>query len=373
MQKRKLGKSSLEVSAIGLGCMGMSFGLGPAADKTEMIALIRKAVERGVTFFDTAEVYGPYTNEELVGEALEPVRKQVAIATKFGFRGSPSTGRWSDLDSRPEHIKEVAEASLKRLRTDVIDLFYQHRVDDKVPIEDVAGAVKDLIQQGKVKHFGMSEAGAKTIRRAHAVQPVTALQSEYSLWWREPEDEIIPTLEELGVGFVPFSPLGKGFLTGAINADTQFDKTDFRNIVPRFSAENRKANQAMVDVIGKFAQEKKATPAQIALAWLLAQKPWIVPIPGTTKLHRLEENIGGATVDTHGGRSQTTGRGIITDCSAGREVSGRISEISEPLDRGMRNLSIFLLSNIREICPTERIIRCWKHCSIPGIAITRSW
>jgi aryl-alcohol dehydrogenase-like predicted oxidoreductase len=297
MQKRKLGKSNLEVSAIGLGCMGMSFGLGPTLEKKDGIALIRAAVERGVTFFDTAEVYGAYTNEELVGEALAPVRDQVVIATKFGFRIDPQTRKSAGLDSRPEHIKEVAEASLKRLKTDRIDLFYQHRVDDAVPIEDVAGAVKDLIQAGKVKHFGLSEAGVKTIRRAHAVQPVTALQSEYSLWWREPEAETIPTLEELGIGFVPFSPLGKGFLTGAINQDTKFDKSDFRNIVPRFSEENRKANQAMVDLIGKFAQEKKATPAQIALAWLLAQKPWIVPIPGTTKLHRLEENLSGASVE----------------------------------------------------------------------------
>jgi aryl-alcohol dehydrogenase-like predicted oxidoreductase len=298
MQKRKLGKSNLEVSAIGLGCMGMSFGYGPAADKREMISLIRTAVERGVTFFDTAEVYGPFTNEELVGEALAPLRDQAVIATKFGFRPDPNGGpRWSGLDSRPEHIKEVAEASLKRLKTDVIDLFYQHRVDPNVPIEDTAGAVKDLIQQGKVKHFGLSEAGVETIRRAHKVQPVAALQSEYSLWWREPEAEVIPTLEELGIGFVPFSPLGKGFLTGAIKEDTKFDKTDFRNIVPRFSEENRKANQALVDLIGKFAQQKKATPAQIALAWLLAQKPWIVPIPGTTKLHRLEENIGAAGVE----------------------------------------------------------------------------
>jgi aryl-alcohol dehydrogenase-like predicted oxidoreductase len=297
MQKRKLGKSNLEVSAIGLGCMGMSFGFGPAVEKQHGISLIRTAVERGVTFFDTAEVYGPFTNEELVGEALAPVRDQVVIATKFGFRPDPNGGpRWSVLDSRPEHIKEVAESSLKRLRTDHIDLFYQHRVDPNVPIEDVAGAVKDLIQQGKVRHFGLSEAGVKTIRRAHAVQPVTALQSEYSLWWREPEEEVIPTLEELGIGFVPFSPLGKGFLTGKISEDTQFHKTDFRNIVPRFSAENRKANQAVVDLIGKFAQHKKATPAQIALAWLLAQKPWIVPIPGTTKLHRLEENIGASAV-----------------------------------------------------------------------------
>jgi aryl-alcohol dehydrogenase-like predicted oxidoreductase len=297
MQKRKLGKSDLEVSAIGLGCMGMSFSYGPPADKKEMISLIRTAVERGVTFFDTAEVYGPFANEELVGEALAPIRAQVAIATKFGFKLDPSTGKQAGLDSRPEHIKQVAEASLKRLRTDVIDLFYQHRVDPNVPIEDVAGAVKDLIQQGKVKHFGLSEAAAQTIRRAHAVQPVTALQSEYSLWWREPEAEIIPALEELGIGFVPFSPLGKGFLTGTINPDTKFDKTDFRNIVPRFSEANRKANQALVDVLGQFAAQKKVTPAQIALAWLLAQKPWIVPIPGTTKLHRLEENIGAAAVE----------------------------------------------------------------------------
>ena len=295
MQKRKLGKSSLEVSAMGLGCMGMSYGYGPAADKKEMIALIRTAVERGVTFFDTAEVYGPFTNEELVGEALAPLRDRVVIATKFGFK--IENGKQAGLDSRPAHIKEVAEASLKRLKTDVIDLFYQHRVDPEVPIEDVAGAVKDLIQQGKVKHFGLSEAGVTTIRRAHAVQPVAALQSEYSLWFKEPEAEIIPTLEELGIGFVPFSPLGKGFLTGAINADTKFDKTDFRNIVPRFTEENRKANQAMVDLIGRFAQQKKATPAQIALAWLLAQKPWIVPIPGTTKLPRLEENLGAAKVE----------------------------------------------------------------------------
>ena len=298
MQKRELGKSNLEVSAIGLGCMGMSFGYGPAADKKEMMSLIRSAVERGVTFFDTAEVYGPFTNEELVGEALAPLRDQVAIATKFGFKPDPNGGpRWSGLDSRPEHIKEVAEASLKRLKTDVIDLFHQHRVDPNVPIEDTAGAVKDLIQQGKVKHFGLSEAGAETIRRAHKVQSVAALQSEYSLWWREPEAHVIPTLEELGIGFVPFSPLGKGFLTGKISEDTQFDKTDFRNIVPRFTAENRKTNQALVDLIGKFAQQKKATPAQIALAWLLAQKPWIVPIPGTTKLHRLEENIGASAVE----------------------------------------------------------------------------
>ena len=297
MQKRKLGKSNLEVSAIGLGCMGMSFGYGAPGDKKEMISLIRTAVDRGVTFFDTAEVYGPFTNEELVGEALAPVRGKVAIETKFGFKFDPVTQKQAGLDSRPAHIKEVAEASLKRLKTDVIDLFYQHRVDPNVPIEDVAGAVKDLIQQGKVKHFGLSEAGVNVIRRAHAVQPVAALQSEYSLWWREPEAEILPVLEELGIGFVPFSPLGKGFLTGKITEDTQFEQNDFRNIVPRFNPENRRANQAMVDLVGKFAQEKKTTPAQIALAWVLAQKPWMVPIPGTTKLHRLEENLGAATVE----------------------------------------------------------------------------
>jgi aryl-alcohol dehydrogenase-like predicted oxidoreductase len=296
MQKRKLGKSNLKVSALGLGCMGMSFGYGPAGDKQEMISVIRAAVERGVTFFDTAEVYGPYTNEELVGEALAPFREKVAIATKFGFKFDPDTKKQAGLDSRPEHIKEVAEASLKRLKTDVIDLFYQHRVDPNVPIEDVAGAVKELIRQGKVKHFGLSEAGMQTIRRAHKVQPVTALQSEYSLFWREPEAEVIPTLEELGIGFVPFSPLGKGFLTGKITEDTKFDKNDFRNIVPRFTPENRKANQALANLIGRFAEQKKVTPAQIALAWLLAQKPWIVPIPGTTKLHRLEENIGAVNV-----------------------------------------------------------------------------
>jgi aryl-alcohol dehydrogenase-like predicted oxidoreductase len=292
MKKRKLGKSNLEVSDLGLGCMGLSFGYGPAVDKKDGIALIRAAVERGVTFFDTAEVYGPYTNEELVGEALAPFRDQVVIATKFGFKIDPSTGKQAGLDSQPAHIKEVAEGSLKRLKTDVIDLFYQHRVDPNVPIEDVAGVVKELIQQGKVKHFGLSEAGVQTIRRAHKVQPVTALQSEYSLWWREPEKEVIPTLEELGIGFVPFSPLGKGFLTGKISQDTQFDKSDFRNIVPRFTPENRKANQALVDLLAGFAEQKKATPAQIALAWLLAQKPWIVPIPGTTKRHRLEDNLG---------------------------------------------------------------------------------
>jgi len=296
MQTRKLGKSNLEVSALGLGCMGLSFGFGPAVDIKDGIALIRAAVERGVTFFDTAEVYGPFTNEELVGEALAPFRKQVVIATKFGFKLDPNTGKQAGLDSRPEHIKKVAEASLKRLKTDVIDLFYQHRVDPNVPIEDVAGAVKDLIQQGKVKHFGLSEAGAKTIRRAHAVQPVAALQSEYSLWWREPEAEVIPTLEELGIGFVPFSPLGKGFLTGKIDEKTTFDTSDFRNIVPRFSPEARKANQAVVDLLARIAKQKKATPAQIALAWLLAQKPWIVPIPGTTKVSRLEENLGGVNV-----------------------------------------------------------------------------
>src|SRR5258708_4083028 len=297
MQKRKLGKSNLEVSALGLGCMGLSFGFGPPVDKKEGIALIRAAVERRVTLFDTAEVYGPYTNEELVGEALAPFRDQVAIATKFGWKIDPSTGKGAGLDSRPEHIKQVADASLKRLRTDVIDLFYQHRVDPNVPIEDVAGAVKGLIQQGKGKHFGLSEAGVRTIRRAHAVQPVTALQSEYSLWWREPDQEILPTLEELGIGFVPFSPLGKGFLTGKITEETKFDATDFRNTVPRFNEENRKANQALVDLVSRFAQQKNATPAQIALAWILAQNPWIVPIPGTTKLHRLEENLGATAVE----------------------------------------------------------------------------
>jgi aryl-alcohol dehydrogenase-like predicted oxidoreductase len=296
MQKRKLGKSNLEVSTLGLGCMGLSFGFGPPVDKKEGIALIRAAVERGVTFFDTAEVYGPFTNEELVGEALAPFRDQVAIATKFAFKIDPNTGQQVGLDSRPEHIKEVADASLKRLKSNVIDLFYQHRVDPNVPIEDVAGAVKDLIQQGKVKHFGLSEAAPKTIRRAHKVQPVTALQSEYSLFWREPEKEVIPTLEELGIGFVPFSPLGKGFLTGKINENTTFDKNDFRNIVPRFTPEARKANQALVDLLRNIAERKKATPAQIALAWLLAQKPWIVPIPGTTKLARLEENIGAVNI-----------------------------------------------------------------------------
>jgi aryl-alcohol dehydrogenase-like predicted oxidoreductase len=297
MRKRKLGKSNLEVSAMGLGCMGLSFGFGPPVAKNEGIALIRSAVERGVTFFDTAEVYGAYTNEELVGEALAPFRKQVVIATKFGFKIDPTTRKQVGLDSRPTHIKEAAEGSLKRLKTDVIDLYYQHRVDPNVPIEDVAGAVKELIQQGKVKHFGLSEAGVQTIRRADAALPVTALQSEYSLWFKEPEKDVMPTLEELGIGFVPFSPLGKGFLTGQISEDTQFDKTDFRNIVPRFTPENRKANQAFVDLLRKIAERKKATPAQIALAWLLAQKPWIVPIPGTTKLGRLEENIRAADIE----------------------------------------------------------------------------
>jgi aryl-alcohol dehydrogenase-like predicted oxidoreductase len=298
MQKRKLGKNNLVVSALGLGCMGLSSGFGPPVEKQYGISLIRAAFERGVTFFDTAEAYGPFANEELVGEALAPFRDQVVIATKFGFKIDPKAERpLAGVDSRPEHIREVAEASLKRLKTDIIDLFYQHRVDPNVPIEDVAGTVKDLIQQGKVRHFGLSEAGVQTIRRAHKVQPVTALQSEYSLWWREPEAEIIPTLEELGIGFVPFSPLGKGFLTGAINEGTKFDKNDFRNIVPRFTPENRKANQALVDVLGRFAQQKKATPAQIALAWLLAQEPWITPIPGTTKLPRLEENLASASIE----------------------------------------------------------------------------
>jgi len=297
MQKRKLGNGNLQVSAIGLGCMSLSFGYGPAVEKAAGIALIRSAVERGVSFFDTAEVYGPFTNEELVGEALAPFREQVIIATKFGFDLDPDSGQQRGLNSRPERIKRVAEASLKRLKTDVIDLFYQHRVDPNVPIEDVAGAVKDLIQAGKVKHFGLSEPGVQTVRRAHAVQPVAAVQSEYSLWWRQPEEEVLPTLQELGIGFVPFSPLGKGFLTGAIDENTAFDSTDFRNIVPRFTPEARKANQALVDLIGQIAKQKKVTPAQIALAWLLAQKPWIVPIPGTTKRHRLEENIGAAAVD----------------------------------------------------------------------------
>src|SRR5690349_11192544 len=297
MQKRKLGKSNFEVSALGLGCMGLSFGLGPAVGKEQGIALILTAVERGVTFFDTAEVYGPFTNEELVGEALSPLRGRVAIATKIGFKLDPDTGKQAGLDSSPEHIKQVADASLKRLKTDVIDLFYQHRVDPEVPIEDVAGAVKDLIKAGKVKHFTLSEAGVQTIRRAHAIQPVTALQSEYSLWWRNPEAEVLPTLEELGIGLVPYSPLGKGFLTGKISENTTFDGSDIRNTIPRFTPEARKANQALVDLLGTIAERKQATPAQIALAWLLAQKPWIVPIPGTRKLERLEENIGAASVE----------------------------------------------------------------------------
>jgi len=298
MQKRKLGKSNLEVSALGLGCMGMSFSYKPFPEKKDVIALLRAAVERGVTFFDTAEVYGPFTNEDLVGEALSPVRDRVVIATKFGFDINPDGSQGGKgLNSRPEHIKQACEGSLKRLKTDVIDLYYQHRVDPDVPIEDVAGAVKELIQEGKVKHFGMSEAAPQTIRRAHSVQPVTALQSEYSLWYRTPEAEVIPTLEELGIGFVPYSPLGKGFLTGKIDASTTFDKTDIRSIIPRFTPEARKANQALVDLLGSIAKQKKATPAQIALAWLLAQKPWIVPIPGTTKLHRLEENIGSVAIE----------------------------------------------------------------------------
>ncbi|HEX3557611.1 MAG TPA: aldo/keto reductase [Pyrinomonadaceae bacterium] len=298
MQKRKLGNSNLEVSALGLGCMGLSFGYGPATDRQEAISLIRAAVERGVTFFDTAEIYGPLTSEELVGEALAPFRGQVVIATKFGFKpASKDETHWSALDSRPQHIRKVVEGSLRRLRVETIDLYYQHRVDPNVPIEDVAGAVKELIQAGKVKHFGLSEAGVQTIRRAHAVQPVAALQSEYSLWWRDPEAEVLPTLEELGIGFVPFSPLGKGFLTGKIDENTTFDSTDFRNIVPRFTPEARKANQTLVELLSRVAEQKKATPAQIALAWLLAQKSWIVPIPGTTKLHRMEENIGAAEIE----------------------------------------------------------------------------
>jgi aryl-alcohol dehydrogenase-like predicted oxidoreductase len=295
MQKRKLG--NLEVSAIGLGCMGLSMSYGPPADRQEAIALLRTAVERGVTFFDTAEAYGPFTNEELVGEALSPIRDQVVVATKFGFNIEPGAKSWSGVNSRPEHIRQVAEASLKRLKTDVIDLFYQHRVDPNVPIEDVAGAVKDLIQQGKVRHFGLSEAGVQTVRRAHAVQPVAALQNEYSLWFREPEKEVLPTCAELGIGFVPYSPLGRGFLTGKMDENTQFDSSDFRNRLPRFTPEARKANQALVDLLAAIAKRKQATPAQIALAWLLAQKPWTVPIPGTTKLHRLEENIGAAAIE----------------------------------------------------------------------------
>src|SRR5689334_14911972 len=297
MQKRKLGKTGLEVSAIGLGCMGMSFGYGPPKDKHEMISLLHDAVERGITFFDTAEVYGPFTNEELVGEGLAPFREQVVIATKFGFKLDPKTGRSIGVDSRPEHIREVAHASLKRLKTDVIDLFYQHRVDPEVPIEEVAGAVRELIDEGKVKHFGLSEPGLQTIRRAHAVQPVTAIQNEYSLWWRKSEEEVLPTLEELGIGFVPYSPLGRGFLTGKMNETTTFDSTDFRNTLPRFTPEARKANQSLVDLLGEIAKRKKAAPAQIALAWLLAQKPWIIPIPGTTKLKRLEENVAAIDVE----------------------------------------------------------------------------
>jgi aryl-alcohol dehydrogenase-like predicted oxidoreductase len=314
---RKLGKSGLEVSALGLGCMGLSFGLGPAVEKSQGIALIRAAVDRGVTFFDTAEVYGPFTNEELVGEALAPYRGKVVIATKFGFKIDPESGKFNGTDSRPVRIRQVAEESLKRLRVDALDLFYQHRVDPGVPIEEVAGTVRDLIKEGKVRHFGLSEAGVNTIRRAHAVQPVTALQSEYSLWWREPEQDVLPTLEELGIGFVPFSPLGKGFLTGAINATTTFDSTDFRNIVPRFSTEARRANQSVVDLLGRIAAEQQATPAQVALAWLLAQKPWIVPIPGTTKLHRLEENLKGAEI-------QLTAAEIaaISQAFSGLEVTG---------------------------------------------------
>jgi aryl-alcohol dehydrogenase-like predicted oxidoreductase len=324
MQKRTLGKSGLEVSAIGLGCMGMSFGFGPAADQQEMISLIRSAVDLGVTFFDTAEAYGPFTNEELVGKALSPIREQVVIATKFGFHFD-ANGKQAGLNSRPEHIKEVAEASLKRLDIDAIDLFYQHRVDPDVPIEDVAGAVKELIQEGKVRHFGLSEAGVRTIRRAHAVQPVTALQSEYSLWWREPEAEILPALEELGIGFVPFSPLGKGFLTGKIDESTSFDSNDFRNTVPRFSPEARKANRALVDLLGSIAQRKSATPAQIALAWLLARKPWIVPIPGTTKLHRLQENVAAASVELTEGDL----RDIESAASQITVQGARYSEISQ--------------------------------------------
>src|SRR4051794_12916445 len=318
MKRRKLGKSNLEVSAIGLGCMGMSWSYGPPKDKQEMISLLHAAVERGVTFFDTAEVYGPLLNEELVGEALAPFRGEVVIATKFGWEANPNDGgKWTSLNSRPEHIKLVAEASIKRLKVDAIDLFYQHRVDLNVPIEDVAGAVKELIQEGKVKHFGLSEASAQTVRRAHAIQPVAALQSEYSLFWREPETTVLPTLEELGIGFVPFSPLGKAFLTGKIDADTKFESTDFRNTVPRFNAENRKANLSLVEVITSFAEQKKATPAQIALAWLLAKKPWIVPIPGTTKLSRLEENLGGASVELSPGDVQA-----LEDASSNVKLEG---------------------------------------------------
>jgi aryl-alcohol dehydrogenase-like predicted oxidoreductase len=318
MQKRKLGNSGLEVSAIGFGCMGMSWSYGPPKDTQEMTSLLHAAVERGVTFFDTAEVYGPLLNEELVGQALAPFRGRVVIATKFGWQANPNDGgKWSALNSRPEHIKQVAEESLKRLKVDAIDLYYQHRVDLDVPIEDVAGAVKELIQEGKVKHFGLSEASARTIRRAHAVQPVAALQSEYSLFWREPEETVMPALEELGIGFVPFSPLGKGFLTGKIDADTKFDSTDFRNTVPRFTAENRKTNQALVDVISSFAKQKKATPAQVALAWLLAKKPWIVPIPGTTRLARLEENLGAANVEL-----SPEDVGALEDASSSVKIEG---------------------------------------------------
>ena len=317
MQKRTLGKSGLEVSALGLGCMGLSFGLGPATEKSEAIKLIRAAVDRGVTFFDTAEVYGPYINEEVVGEALAPFRRNVVIATKFGFEADPSNGKWTAANSRPDHIREAVEGSLKRLQTDSIDLLYQHRVDPDTPIEDTAGAVKDLIQAGKVKHFGLSEAGARTIRRAHAIQPITALQSEYSLFWREPEESVLPTLEELGIGFVPFSPLGRGFLTGKIDASTKFESSDFRAVLPRFSEENRKANQAMVDIVTRFAEQKNVTPAQIALAWLLAQKPWIVPIPGTTKLSRLEENLGATTVQLDPGTVHA-----LNEASAAIKVQG---------------------------------------------------
>ena len=341
MQKRKLGNSGLEVSALGLGCMGMSFGYGPPGDEQEMISVIRSAVDLGVTFFDTAEVYGPFTNEVLVGKALSPIRKQVVIATKFGFH-IDANGKQAGLNSRPEHIKEVAEASLKRLNIDAIDLFYQHRVDPNVPIEDVAGAVKELIQQGKVRHFGLSEAGVQVIRRAHAVQPVTALQSEYSLWWREPEAEIIPTLEELGIGFVPFSPLGKGYLTGKMDENTTFDSTDFRNTVPRFAPEARKANRALVDLLGRIAQRKNATPAQIALAWLLAQKPWIVPIPGTTKLHRLQENVAAAAVELDRRRSPRHRERRLPDQSArGSIFRGRAAN-DQPLsgERDGRRASI---------------------------------
>ena len=329
MKKRQLGKSNLEVSALGLGCMGMSWSYGPAKDKQAMISLLRAAVERGVTFFDTAEVYGPLTNEELVGEALAPFRDQVVIATKFGWAPSPGDKeRWSALNSRPEHIKEAVEGSLKRLRVDTIDLYYQHRVDPSVPIEDVAGAVKELIQQGKVKHFGLSEASAQTIRRAHAVQPVTALQSEYSLWFRRPEQEILPTLEQLGIGFVPYSPLGKGFLTGKIASDTKFDSTDFRSTLPRFRPENMDANQAIVALLDKFAAEKKATPGQIALAWLLARKPWIVPIPGTTKLHRLEENIGAAEIELTANELQEIERAAANIDVQGERYPEHIEQMS---------------------------------------------